>query len=866
MTKVDEYLQRLDELKRMLEQDGEQANKHLSEAYSRLELMKQQLDADSYRLKRHLGETVDQLELIKLEIVSSNKAAAERANVAEVQPHANERLTDESFAAISPSPSTATVKREVEQVFANVPSPEKQREPHSYQPADEHPRQSYAEQRPVDYQPFAKYHSEPASTQEEAEKQKSRSSVEAFIGGNLIGKIGILITLIGIFIGTRYAIEHGMISETMRIVLGYVAGGVLAGLGLKLKSKYLSYSALLLGGGLAVMYFTTFLAYSLYQLIPQVAAFIIMLLITVATVVQALKYNQVIVAHIGLVGAYAIPFFVSTGSGNYLVLFSYMALINAGILAISLKRYWKSLYYVAFILTWLIYLFAWFSIGGRMPEVRMFFALAFFLTFYATFLLYKLIKNDTFILADTMLMLCNAAIFFAVSYALWDDTPFASHQGLAPLTGAFIHLVAFLVAKRFNPTDKSIYYLTSGLALLFLTIAVPMELQARGTALFWSLEALLLCFIAFRKSDRVYLGYAAALAIVAMLGWMYDYALGYTYYMLPIVNSKMLVDVLTLSALGATMYLYRRMPTAAHTIRIDATGTLNIFYGWVTPAFLTVACLLAINTQLNIAYANSSAPYSSSRLAHMLSYCLYVAVLVALNVRFFKSKTFNALLIVANLLAIIMLLTYGMYELANLYDSYAQGEEPLYFMYRYLCLAATAANMYMLNRALAYAQAASRKAIINAAAYLAGLVWASSEYLLWADVMGFSTQSRLGLSIVWGLYAIMLIVMGIRRKSSSLRVGGIVLFGITLAKLFFFDLANADVLTKTVVFTGLGIILLIVAYLYNRYKDTISGAKGSPTLPSDEPSEGSFKETNGEGQAPSPTPKVPYNDYGEEPL
>ena len=72
--------------------------------------------------------------------------------------------------------------------------------------------------------------------------------------------------------------------------------------------------------------------------------------------VTTFSCNKQIIAHIGLVGAYAVPYLLSNGSGDVFVLFSYVAIINIGILLIAFKKYWKPLYYMAFGFTWLIYL------------------------------------------------------------------------------------------------------------------------------------------------------------------------------------------------------------------------------------------------------------------------------------------------------------------------------------------------------------------------------------------------------------------------------------------------------------------------------------------------------------------------------
>jgi uncharacterized membrane protein len=106
---------------------------------------------------------------------------------------------------------------------------------------------------------------------------KGKSNLEKFIGENLINKIGILITVIGVVIGAKYSIENNLISPLTRIILGYLMGLGLLGFAFKLKAKYESFSAVLVSGALAILYFITFAAYDLYGLFPQLFAFGIML-------------------------------------------------------------------------------------------------------------------------------------------------------------------------------------------------------------------------------------------------------------------------------------------------------------------------------------------------------------------------------------------------------------------------------------------------------------------------------------------------------------------------------------------------------------------------------------------------------------
>jgi uncharacterized membrane protein len=193
-------------------------------------------------------------------------------------------------------------------------------------------------------------------------KKKSYRSteIEKFIGENLINKIGIIITIIGVAIGAKYAIDHKLISPSSRILLGYLVGIILFGFAIRLKKNYKNFSAVLMSGAMAIIYFITYAAFSFYALMPQYLAFGLMVMITICTAYAAIKYDRQVIAMIGMVGAYGIPFLLSEGPGNMVVLFTYISIINLGIMVLAFKKYWKPIYYISFVLSWLIY-FVWYE-------------------------------------------------------------------------------------------------------------------------------------------------------------------------------------------------------------------------------------------------------------------------------------------------------------------------------------------------------------------------------------------------------------------------------------------------------------------------------------------------------------------------
>jgi uncharacterized membrane protein len=243
-----------------------------------------------------------------------------------------------------------------------------------------------AVQKSIQYQEKlkSKYTQKAKQTPKKKKPAKKKFNTEEYIGQNIISKIGIAILIIGVSIGVKYSIDNNLLSPIARIISGYVWGLALFGVAIKLKKKYFKLSATVFSGSMALCYFTTFSAYNFYELLPQFVAFALMLVFTAIIVTAALKYRLEPIAAIGMVGAYAIPFLLSDGSGRVWILLSYITIINIGILYISIRQQWRVSTNLAIILSWIIFFSSW-TLGDTdaMPfYLWMTFLVAYFATFY----------------------------------------------------------------------------------------------------------------------------------------------------------------------------------------------------------------------------------------------------------------------------------------------------------------------------------------------------------------------------------------------------------------------------------------------------------------------------------------------------
>ena len=695
----------------------------------------------------------------------------------------------------------------------------------------------------------------PANTANKVKKAtKSKLSVERFIGENLISKIGIVITIIGVAIGVKYAVKNQVLSPAIRILLGYLVGSVLLGLAVWLKRQYESFSAVLLSGSAAIMYFITFAAYSFYNLYPQWLTFALMLLFTAFTVGAALKYNRQVIAHIGLVGAYAIPFLVSTGAGKVEFLFAYMIIINIGILAISIKKYWKPVYFSSLGFTWLIFM-AWLLFKYRHSEhfiMAVGFMLGFFLIFYLTFILFKTLKKESFSLSDIILLLANSFVFYFFGYLILTETEaLTAYTGLFTICNAALHSgVAILILKQ-RQTDRNLFYFILGLALAFLTIAVPVELNGNWVTILWAVEAAILFWIGRTQGKPFYEKLAYPLLSIAFASITHDWSLYLgnlsELYHTPFNNANFYssLAVTLLFAFVAILGISQKytspkfkseylkvfssvfIPTMLVAIAYFTFG-IEIFSYW-TQKYSASAMLVPSNdTFEQIKVFNKT--LLSYRAIWLINYSLLFFGLISyLTSLSKKNESLGKALLTLTLLSVGVFLAYGLYLFGELRDVYlSKGEllfdrSALYIYIRYISYAFLAIAIVGSQKLIVKHLARAKTAIAFDICVHVAIVWILSSELVNLMDLGQSEHSyKLGLSILWGAYSLLMIIHGLWKGKMHVRIAAISLFAITFIKLFVFDIAHLNTLSKVIVFLWLGALLLTISFLYNKYKHLIT--------------------------------------------
>lgn len=687
----------------------------------------------------------------------------------------------------------------------------------------------------------------------------AKSDLEKFIGENLINKIGIAILIIGVAIGVNYSIEHNLISPIFRIFLGYLLGAGLLGFGYRLKEKYSGFSAVLSSGAIAIFYFISFAAYDYYHLIPQSVAFILMLLFTVYGVFTAIQYDLQIVAHIGLVGAYAVPFLIGDKSGNPFILFGYIAIINCGILVIAFKKYWKQLNYSSFIVTWFIYT-SWQidSYSDQSNFLATFgFLTLFFLLFYAMLISYKLFNFEKFTRADIVILLANTFVYYYLAYSIIDrNVETNNFLGLFTVSVALIHFLVANIVKKQKEADQNLYYLLVGLFLTFITITIPVQFHAHWVTLFWIGECAVLFWIGRTQKVTFYESMSYPVLVISFLSLLHVWNTGYSsannfnnsVLINPIFNIYFLTTIIYIGVLVLMNYIkenYKR------ELPLFEPKSISEIFDYFLPVILliTTFCIgmLEISSywnqlsiQVNQTHSLLNVDPSTERsiivfddfksLWLFFYSMIYFVVMAFLNLQKLKNYYLGWLNITFGIATLLLFITFGCLTLNEIQDSNLHPTRALSLFnsgfssyLRYFSFAAGFLVIYSIRQY--FKETFIQPTMLDLRlvfdlvlhTYIFALASVQLKHIYFV-MIGNPSSGNLSLSILWGIYALVLIILGISKRQKHLRIMAIVLFSITLLKLFLYDTSRLETIQKTIVFVSLGILLLIISFLYNKYK------------------------------------------------
>nr|WP_064493870.1 DUF2339 domain-containing protein [Pseudomonas chengduensis] len=364
-------------------------------------------------------------------------------------------------------------------------------------------------------------------------------------GGNTVLRVGVVLLFLGLAFLLRYATEGVEVPVELRYMGVAASALALLGLGWWLRRRNRNYALVLQGTGIAVLYLTVFAAMRLHPLLDPGMALGLLVAVTLFSAILAVQQDALGLAAAAALGGFAAPILTSTGSGNHVALFSYFALLNAGIFVIAWFKAWRLLNLIGFVGTFGIG-FAW-GLRSYTPELlgsTQPFLILFFLMYVAIGLLFarrtlrdaadapesrgellrwSLRRGDY---VDATTLFGPPLVGFGLQVALVRHIEFAAAFSALGL-GLFYLLLARVLKARAG--DRALLLVETCLALgvVFASLAIPLGLDARWTAAAWAVEGAGIYWLGLRQGRPLARAFALLLQVGAALAFISGLDFGY---------------------------------------------------------------------------------------------------------------------------------------------------------------------------------------------------------------------------------------------------------------------------------------------------------------------------------------------------
>ncbi|GAA3960993.1 DUF2339 domain-containing protein [Mucilaginibacter dorajii] len=670
-------------------------------------------------------------------------------------------------------------------------------------------------------------HIPPAPAEPKPSFFESHPDLEKFIGENLINKIGIAILVLAIGYFVKFAIDNNWVGPLGRIGIGVACGAILIGIAHRLRNSYKAFSSVLAGGGLAVFYFIITLGHHQFHLPDsQVAAFVILIVITIFAVLLALLYDKQELAVIALVGGFASPFMVSTGKADYDALFIYLLILNTGLLVIAYYKAWRVLNIVSFAFTVLVFGGVVYTLTPATYHYGFIYASIFYVLYFAINVANNVKENKKFIGSDFSILLLNTGLYFGAGLYLLTMMHEEQFRGLFCVSLAVVNLVLSYVLFRNRKVDTNILYLLIGITLTFISLAAPIQLHGNSITLFWATETVLLYWLYLRSDIKLMKLTSLILYVAMLLSLLMDWEQIYPghLYTLAIIANKGFITTVVAAISSFLLYgLIDRDKDVAAYIKVN-----KYVFSTIGLALLFSSGLLEINHQFLNRYPNTSL-----NILYMMLYTpafIYAYYLVSMKAPALKFNDNVRIGILMVCITVYLALMPGFFNLLT--DMLSLKKPPLsHYTAHWISAFFVCLLFYRIIRLCQAALDDGMKTIFTWIISAGVVIFLSLEFCLLSNLLFYGKMHDIArietvyikttLPILWGLLSFALMWLGMRYKMRTMRIVSLSLFSLTLLKLFLFDIVDIPQAGKIAAFFCLGVLLLIISFMYQKVKKII---------------------------------------------
>jgi uncharacterized membrane protein len=457
-------------------------------------------------------------------------------------------------------------------------------------------------------------------------KSSSALDLETLIGGRWFNRIGIIALIGAMTYFLKYAFDNNWIGPGGRVAIGTLLGAAMLPWSHWLLQRGYSYfSEGIAGLGAAALYLSIWAGCQYYKLFSLDAGFAAMIVITAGMTAVALGRNSQRIALLSLFGGFLTPVLVSEGKDAQVVLFTYLLILGAGLLAIEMRRDWRSLTPISFLLSQL-YFWGWYSEFYRPAKLErtIIFATLFFLL-YAVLPVLRAVRFSQLHELDIVVVLVNCFAYLGALYImLWPQDRWPLTLLVLALSGGHL-FVARLVPPPKAGESPLMRLLFAGLALTLATLAIPIRLEGKWVTLALAVEGAILVSTGFRSMTGFLRAGGYFLLAVA--------AARLLIFPLPaqqfLFNERFAAYAILIICFGVVVYAAREHASSVGRDELNALGVFAVV--------INLFALIALSLELWDHFGSHAGLGIDSGLAQHLALSLlwtaYASGLIALGVR-----------------------------------------------------------------------------------------------------------------------------------------------------------------------------------------------------------------------------------------
>jgi uncharacterized membrane protein len=417
--------------------------------------------------------------------------------------------------------------------------------------------------------------------------------IESIIGRRWLGRAAVCVILFAAAFFLKYAFDNRWIGELGRVAIGVAFGISMTVAGFKYHQRnWRVFSQILTAGGIVLLYLCTYAAFGYYHLATQKPAFVYLAILVAEAAGLALLYDAPAIAIMALIGGFLSPILLRSDRDQYRSLFGYIAALDLG--ALALLKHWPGLGSLAFAGTHLLF---WLWYGDRYHPQKLGAVMAFqtivFLLFLLAHLARELLKRGTATVEDLVLTVINPFVYFATAYHLL-NSGYHDWMGVFALVMALVYAATTKVLLKPAAHNRVESLLMIGVALTFVTIAIPIQLRSNWITIAWSVEALLMLWAGLETRSEGLRAAALALFGLALLKLVFwDTPHGIRPMFTPVLNKYFLSALVVTACLLAAASVYQKVgqrkqifePIQILVIVLVAIGTLWLVMSLETYSF-----------------------------------------------------------------------------------------------------------------------------------------------------------------------------------------------------------------------------------------------------------------------------------------